>query len=421
MNTEERNLHLPVCGGEDTMVKNELWAQVKALNSLGWSIKKLSKHFSLDRGTVRKILRNEDFQPYQRVNKGETRIAPWTDFINSRVIEVDFNATKLFNELKARGYTGSYSSVNRFIQPMRSTFNQVQSAYERFETPPGYQSQVDWGTSSVMIAGQLTKVQIFVMVLGYSRSLYVSFTENQKLDTLIDCHLRAFEWFGGMTSEILYDNMKTVVDKRENGLPLINNAFSDFAKLQGFNPRICEPYRPQTKGKVESGVKYVKKSFLKGEAFESYEHLNNCVLKWIGEIADERIHGTTHRKPSESFMLEQPALQPFKHMELPRIQMPRKVGKDALVSYKGSRYSVPWQYASKDVVLEETKDHQVSIYSNEKLLATHDISALPHQVVSDKKHYEGLRKRPAVVNEPPVNVEIRPLSVYEYFENGGMY
>lgn len=421
MNTEERILHLPVCGGEDTMVKNELWAQVKALNSLGWSIKKLSKHFSLDRGTVRKILRNDDFQPYQRVYKTEPLIAPWTDFIHARAIEVDFNATKLFNELKTKGYSGSYSSVKRFIQPMRSTFNQVQSAYERFETPPGYQSQVDWGTSSVMIEGQLTKVQIFVMILGYSRSLYVCFTENQKLDTLLDCHLKAFDWFGGMTSEILYDNMKTVVDKREHGLPVINKAFSDFAKLQGFNPRICEPYRPQTKGKVESGVKYVKKSFLKGETFESYEHLNNSVQKWIREIADERIHGTTHRKPSEAFALERPSLQPFKHMELPRIQMPRKVGKDALVSYKGSRYSVPWQYASKDVVLEETKDYQISIYSSEKLLATHDISTLPHQVISDKRHYEGLRKRPTVVNDPPVNVEIRPLSVYEYFENGGLY
>lgn len=417
---EERILHLPDAGGEVSMLSRDRWAQVHALNKSGWSIRKIAKQMDVDRNTVRNALRNLEYMPYQRVSKQETSLSQWAEFIHRRVLEVDFNATKIYNELKSKGYSGSYSTVKQFIKPLRDSQVRLEKAYERFETSPAKQAQVDWGTSQVMIAGQPTRIQVFVMVLGYSRAIFAWFTTNQKFESLIEGHMRAFEWFGGISQEILYDNMKTVVDGRNCGKVTLNKAFVDFADFQGFTPRLCEPYRPQTKGKVESGVKYIKNSFLKGESFQSIEHLNNCVENWIRNVADERIHGTTHRRPKEAFAVEQPLLGPFKPFQLPKIQEQRIVGSDALVTYKASRYSVPWHYVSRDVTLDETDSGYLNIYHGSNLIATHMLSPTRHQVITEKDHYKGLRKRPPLTVTQPLDVEIRPLSAYECFENGGV-
>jgi transposase len=156
--------------------------------------------------------------------------------------------------------------VKRAVRPLRQAERLLEEATIRFETAPGRQAQVDWTSTWLPLPDGRVRAQVFVMVLGYSRAMYVEFTGNQRLETLLRCHEHAFDWFGGLTEEIVYDNPKTVVLERSADGSHIDwhPTFWDFARYYGYRPRLCRPYRARTKGKVESGVRYVKGSFIPG-------------------------------------------------------------------------------------------------------------------------------------------------------------
>lgn len=285
----------------------------------------------------------------------------------------------------------------------------------RFETPPDKQAQVDWGTRAVLIDGNLTRIHIFVMILGFSRTIYVEFTRDERLETLLQCHQNAFIWFGGCPKEILYDNMKTMVLGRELHIPKFHPGFLDFANLHGFTPRLCQPVRPQTKGKVESGVKYVKRSFLAGEVFYSIEHMNQSVRQWIRDVAGTRIHGTTHRIPAEAFREE--LLQPFHLSAFTERKLPRTAGKDCMVSYATNRYSIPWQYAGKSVEIYSTESNQIQILHQGIVIAEHNKLTGRHQVSYKKEHFQGLYPH-NFVHESNSDVQVRSLTFYERIAGG---
>ena len=178
------------------------------------------------------------------------------------------------------------------------------------------------------------------MVLGYSRRLSGEFTHNQRVSTLLACHQHAFEWLGGLTEAILDDNPNTVVLKREwDGRALAwHPQFWDFAPYDGFTPRRCRPSRAQTKSKVESGIKYVKRSFLPGRSFPGWEALNPTVQAWMVTGADQRIHGTTFGKPADAFSeegLRSPLARP-PYVVQSRVLRP--VARDCLVTVETKRY-----------------------------------------------------------------------------------
>lgn len=179
----------------------------------------------------------------------------------------------------------------------------------RFETPPRRQGQADWGQCWKTIAGKRTKVHLFVMTLGYSRRMYAAATSDEKMPAFLRSHEEAFNFLGGIPHEIVYDYLKSAVLGRDfKGSRFEwNPVFWDFSRYYGFRPRPHRPYRPQTKGKVESGIKYVKR-FLRGKEFRSLDDLNACLLEWIVNVADQRLHGTTHRRPTEMFLEEKELL-----------------------------------------------------------------------------------------------------------------
>jgi hypothetical protein len=172
-------------------------------------------------------------------------------------------------------------------------------------------------------------------------------------------HEEAFRQLGGVPEEILYDRMKTVwIGLDDRGEVVWHPMFLDFARYWGFTPRLCSPYRAQTKGKVESGVKYVRRNFLCGLLGKEpcgLEDLNGQMKAWVSMVANQRLHGTTHEQPVLRWEVERSRLQPigkrppylFADDDL------RRVARDAYVSWQGSRYSVPWQYAGKDVWVHE--------------------------------------------------------------------
>jgi len=419
MDNQETSPHENQHGREKEMLSEDQWTEVRLMGRMGKPIKQIARELGLSKNTIRKILRGGKQQQYQRRNKNPGILADFMPFLVERAPDVYYNATILYRELKEKGYSGSYSTVKLSVRPLRKVFEQAQAASVRFETPPGHQAQMDWGSAWTNIAGQRVRVHIFVLVLCYSRAVYVEFTEDEKLPTLISCHENAFRWFGGLTEEILYDNPRTIVLDRGKDSARLNPQFEDFSRYLGYKPRLCQPYRARTKGKVESGVKYVKRSFLPGRTFLSLNDLNEQVRQWIRNVADKRIHGTVHEQPAERFLRE--TLQPLRLHPPYTVQIcqVRQVAVDCLVSYEASRYSVPWKYVRQTVEIQE-RQGQLFIYHRGVLVAQHQKATGKHKVIINSDHYRGLFKK-STLGKPAPDVEVRSLEVYEELAGGGQH
>src|ERR1700747_2329091 len=187
-------------------------------------------------------------------------------------------------------------------------------AVRRFETPPGKQAQVDWGhLGSITEGGKVRMLWGFTITLGYSRRMMAEAATDQKLGTLLRMHEAAFQEWGAVPEEILYDRMRTIwTGTDERGEIVWNAVFLDFARYWGFTPRLCRRYRAQTEGKVESGVKYVRRNFLcglQGREPNSLNDLNARLREWIWGVATQRVHGTTHEQVLVRWDVEQFSLQ----------------------------------------------------------------------------------------------------------------
>ena len=400
--------------GDAAMLLMDRWMEIRSLAAQGEPIRKLARVFELDRNTIRRVLRQKQYSKYERTAKPGI-MEPWMDYLANRAPQVLFNARRLFDEMVGKGFSGSYSTVREVLSPLRSQYAAVEEAFQRYETPPGLQSQVDWGSSWVLLGGARTRIHFFVMVMGYSRGQYVEFRLDETLQTLLECHENAFDWFGGHTYEIVYDNMKTVVLRRDSGTIHLHPRFEDFANTQGFKVHLCQPARPQTKGKVESVVKYVKRSFLAGGTFENLNHLNASVRHWIRETADQRIHGTTHCKPADR--LKEERLMPYRP-GLSVKQEYRLVGKDCLLNYKTNRYSVPWQYANREVEVMLRDGNEIQVTHQGRVIALHGLQDGKFQISSSPDHLAGIRTQQHIPL-PREEVEIRPLLENVRFETGG--
>ncbi len=247
----------------------------------------------------------------------------------------------------------------------------------------------------------------------------------ERIGQLLAAHEHAFEPFGGLCTELLYDRMRTVVLGTVEGKPRWNATFEAFAAHWGFTPRLCRPYRAQTKGKVESGVKYVKRNFLPGRVFHDLEDFNEQLRTWNVEIADMRIHGTTHQRPIERFAQEAAALvRSIDHPSFLQATIrERVVAEDWLVSIDANRYSVPWRLIGKTVQVVRAAERWRISHRGE-LVAEHPVLAGRHQLSVLPEHGPGatgrnVRRRFA--DSPPAErargaldvVEVRDLGVYE--------
>jgi hypothetical protein len=232
----------------------------------------------------------------------------------------------------------------------------------RFETAPGRQGQVDWGTSSVWLGERRVRTRFFALVLGYSRRMFARGFPDERMASLLAGHEAAFAWFSGAPRELLYDNPKTIVKdrNRETGEVEMNATFRDFLWHYGIRPRFCHPYRARTKGKIESGIKYIKKNFLPGRRFRDLEDHNRQLEEWLVGVVDVRVHGTTRVRPIDRFaqerLLDVSRVPPYR-LESPVL---RQVSSDARVCFKTNRYSVPWRLVGRQVEVRAENDNLVS-------------------------------------------------------------
>ena len=248
--------------------------------------------------------------------------------------------------------------------------------------------------------GRKHRMWVFVMVLGFSRAIYVEFVRRADVPTFIRCHLNAFDYFGGVPRLCLYDNAKVVVMERddEDGDHEWNSRMLDFARRVGFELRLCKPYRAQTKGKVENGVKYVKGNFWPSARFTDDADLNRQALAWCGEIANERVHGTNGRVPKAMLGIERSSLGALPERSTLGVYLreDRKVGRDGYVSWDRSRYGVPWSWSGSTVQVGVNAG-MVEIWSGNERLAVHPRAHRRGQRLTLPGQWDGL-----------VNGETRP-------------
>jgi transposase len=405
---------------------------LEGLRRQGLSVSAISELTGYDRKTIRKYLLVPDGRPsYPPREARPSKLDPHKPYLEDRLKAGVWNTQVLLRELRQRGYDGGCTIVKDWLQPQRAAGRAT--AVRRFETPPGKQAQVDWGHLGCLERdGQQRKLWGFTITVGYSRRMWAEAALDQTLGTLLRMHEAAFRQWGAVPEEILYDRMKTVwLDTDERGEIVWHPVFLDFARYWGFKPRLCRPYRAQTKGKIESGVKYVRRNFvcgLLGREPSCLADLNTELRQWVESVANQRVHGTTHEQILIRWKVDQfnmapldgrPAY-PYSDDEL------RKVARDAYVSWQASRYSVPWQYVGKDVwVRDQGTDIEVR-YGGDQI-AVHPRATRKHQLITERRHHQGIPlggdkvsgKILIQLRESAPEVEARSLAAYESLVAGG--
>jgi transposase len=404
---------------------------IEELKRQGMSIHAISRLTGMDRKTITKYLKVSGIPKYGPRPTEASKLDQFKPLLEERMKAGVWNARVLLRELRERGYQGGYTILTDWLRPQRRAAQAV--AVRRFETAAGKQAQVDWGhLGTLEIEGRQQALWGFTFTLGYSRAVVAVAAVNQKLGTLLRMHEEAFREMGGVPEEILYDRMKTVWQGTdERGEIVWNPVFLDFARYWGFKPRLCRPYRAQTKGKVESGVKYVRRNFLcglQGREPAGLEELNGQLRVWVWEVANQRVHGTTHEKVGHRLETERTSLQPLDGRPVYPYsdEETRKVARDAYVSWQGSRYSVPWQYAGREVWVRQ-RGEQVEVRHAADCIALHPRAQRQHAVITQAEHHAAIpvgntrRDSKILVHlhaTAPV-VEIRPLAAYERLAVGG--
>ncbi len=284
------------------MIRLEEWVDIVSMRKSGASISAIARELGISRNTVKATLRRDGPPEYHR-RQMPSKLDPYKSYLLERLREFpELSAKRLFDEIRAQGYEGKISILKDFTREYRVP---RKTTVVRFETPPGEQAQCDYAELGLHeVRGIPTKVYAFTMLLGFSRHLYVEFSDSAASEAFLSAHARAFAYFGGMPRRVLYDNAKIIALKHTRTVVTFNEALLDFAGRYGFRPQLCRPYRPQTKGKVERTIGYVKDAFLTGRTFADIGDMNTRVLAWLEEEANVRIHATTGAVPAERLLLE---------------------------------------------------------------------------------------------------------------------
>ncbi len=364
------------------MLKWEEQMDIKFLVGQGHSIRRVAKLSGHARNTVRSVIRPGSNEPPPESRGRKSKLVDFREYLTRRYSETGLSGVRLCEEITKMGFTGSVSAVRRFLQTIERA-EISPKATVRFETPPGEQAQVDWAEIGYFLDedGISRKIYAFLMVLSYSRMLFVEFVTDISTQSLIKCHQKAFAYFGGYTRKILYDNMKQVRLSPTEWNPL----FQDFLDHYGIIANTHRPYRARTKGKVERAVLYLRDGFLKGCEFENLADLRRQGFHWQEEVANRRIHATTKEKPVELFKNEQllPSATITEYQLA--VKASRKVSAEGFVHYAGSRYSVMPQAVGKTVLIEQ-EEQTIRVKSADLIIAEHQLSAKKNADVINPEH-----------------------------------
>jgi transposase len=324
-------------------------------------------------------------------------------------------------------------TVQRAVQPLRKLLLAKAKATVRFETLPGKQMQIDFGSKTMTIAEESKRVYFFVATLGYSRRMYAQAFIHERQTAWFMGLEGAFRHFGGVPRELLLDNPRPLVTQHNPRTRevIFNERFKAFTSYWRVKPRACAPYRARTKGKDESGVKYLKRNCIAGRTFASWEELEAHLAWWLREIADVRIHGTTGERPIKRFAKEEAsalasleARPPFCQVQ----QFHRIVHNDAFIEVGTNYYSVPWRYIKEEVSVQVVSDELIISHGSDEI-ARHPLCLGRKNRRVQLKHFSGIigaqRDKSCPEEHPPKSNQkklpcelLRPLAEYEALVGG---
>jgi transposase len=385
------------------------------LKKQGLSITAIARKVGCDRKTVRKHLERGMEAPVYGPRQPRPRmVEPYEGYLRERVLSFpELSGARLLREIRQMGYEGGYTAVTDFLREVRPA---APRPFERrFETPPGRQAQMDFAEFAAEFTdepGVVRKVWLFTMVLGHSRWLWGRYVASQNLQSVMRCHIAAFEAIGGVPEEILYDRMKTaVIGEDEAGVVSYNASLVALLNHYGAIPRACRPYRAKTKGKIERPYRYIRQDFFLARTFRDIEALTAQFEAWRTEVANPRVHATTRRVVDEAFAEELPHLMPVPAIRYEAVlTIERRVSKDGMVSMGGNLYSVP-DTARKRVLEVQHHATEIRIFENGVLIARHPVLEGKGLRRVDPAH----RKAPPArtPQQLPVHGLRRPLEFYD--------
>ena len=356
----------------------------------GESVSQVARRLGRTRQTIYNWI---DGKTSEAGRRRPSKLDPFRPYIESRLERFDLPATVLLDELRERGYTGGITILRDLVATIKN--RHVKRLVDRFETEPGRQAQIDWASCGTIVhQGRRRRLSLFTVVLGHSRTIWATFVVSERRPVMIDLLERCFRDLSGVPRELLFDNLKQVVDRpRTQESPArIQESFQAFSDHWGFTVVASPPYWPRAKGKVERAIQYIKKSFLEGRRFTDLEDLNGQLRFWLATVANVRVHGTTRERPVDRLAADQEAMLPLGATPAyPSVVIhQRSADHDARISLHGVRYSVDPTILSgrrgEPVEVHQGTDDRLRIYHQGLLVGDHAVAPAGSPPQDDPRH-----------------------------------
>ena len=371
------------------MIDYETFAKIHdCRDRQGLTIAQTARALGLDARTVATWVARSRFEPRRSRPRGSV-LDPFKPRITRLLDTHPYSAQQIFQRLREEGYHGGVTILRDYVRRIRPIKRPV---YLKLHFAPGECAQVDWGAHGTVAVGNTRRrLSFFVMVLAFSRQMFVEFTVSQTMEHFLACHEHAFATFGGVPAKIMVDNLKSAVLQRLAGAaPVFNPRYLDFARHHGFAIEPCNVARGNEKGRVESAVGYVKKNFLHGLELSDFSAIGAAAQVWLDTIANLRIHGATQRRPVDLLAQERPHLRSLNlHPYDLGLTSTSIASSQFRITVDTNQYSVPAAYAHRRLTVKAYPD-RVCLYFDNQLIARHPRGYGRHEDIEDPDHAKAL-------------------------------
>lgn len=367
------------------------WVTIRTLKrqNPSWGSRMLAKIVGVSRNTVKRALADEEEPRYERPVRINAALAPFQEYIHQQLIVKGLCGSRVLKEIRSKGFTGSQSAFYRYLRTLQQP---VARTFHPYETAPGEQAQFDWSEYTVVLAGVLRKVYVFIFLLGYSRFRIYQASLSVTQASVFEAMENSLHALGGVPHRSQTDNAKCFVLHASREALQWNPRYVAFCGHYGMHYTRCLPQHPWSKGKVENPFDYLEDHFIAGNTFFSFEDFIERLAQFQNEV-NNRVHTTTKQTPAALLQHEASALLPLPATRYVGVKEEvRKVTADCLVSFNGSRYSVPYLFALRDVWLRVSHGYTLEIYSsNNALIASHRLSPVKGKIIMNDEHYTNHR------------------------------